>query len=93
MVPPVSDAVDEWTALLEGGGLTPPPIPPSLLPPDSFGDKSRIFKSDGSKSETKPVATAGMGTTGQSKSPKIDLGTVELNLGKCHITYEIITTA
>ena len=123
-VPPVSDAVDEWTALLEGSGLTPPSIPPSLLPPDLFGDESGIFdihgltpppippcsrslspvgtpvglqmesgltlptmslgleniptKSDGSKLETKPIATAGMGIAGQLKSPKIDLGTVEL---------------
>ena len=44
----------------------------------SLGLENIPMKSNGSKSETKPIATAGMGTVGRLKSPKIDLGTVEL---------------
>ena len=71
----LSPAADP-TGLWEESGLTPPTM--------SLGLEIIPTQSDGSKLETDPIVTAGMGSVGPSKSPKIDLGTVELTDTESH---------
>ena len=37
------DAAGDFSAILEGGGLTPPPLPPAILPLQSIGEDSGIL--------------------------------------------------
>ena len=69
---PMADPVGLW----EESGLTPPTM--------SLGLEIIPTQSDGSKLETDPIVTTGMGSAGPSKSPKIDLGTVELTDTESH---------